>query len=276
MAHSPSTGLPGSAFTTRTRRELAEAAAATHEVNSANNNVSYKVLYLKLHGMAATTRAILAVSGVKWENIYPSDWVSEKPHTPLGVMPILYEIHRSSPSLPSTNPGLVLEIPESEAIERYLARKFGLLGQDEWEETAINVFYSSSNAIMSFYINKVLLAFPDIKQRELEKFLTKDLPVWISQHEKWLAKNGNNGHYVGDQLSLADIRSVICLERFMAIPECNPQTNSERNMFSLATPGLFKLKQVLDSRPGYAAWISSEEFNTITASTKQRLSVLSG
>ena len=120
------------------------------------------------------------------------DWSLEKHQVPLGVMPVLYETHRST--------GLTLEIPESEAIERYLARKFHLLGNDPWEETSINVFYCSSNAIMSLFVNKVLLAFPDTKTRELEKFVNKDVPVWIAQHEKWLAKNGSNGFYVGDQV----------------------------------------------------------------------------
>lgn len=130
-------------------------------------------------------------------------------------MPVLYEIHHRRPQQQSVGEGtgsnpesgskatseLVLEIPESEAIERYLARKFGLLGRDAWEETAINTFYCSSNAVMSLYVNKVLLAFPDSKERELEKFVTKQVPQWIVQHEKWLARNGSNGFYVGDQVN---------------------------------------------------------------------------
>ncbi|KAG0333913.1 hypothetical protein BG000_008788 [Podila horticola] len=217
-----------STFTTRTNPALAAAAAAT------SSNSKYRILYLKLHGMAATARAILAISGVEWE----TDWATEKKQVPMGVMPVLYEVHQGS--------GLTLEIPESEAIERYLARKFSLLGQDLWEETAINVFYSSSNAVMANYVNKVLLAFPDTKVRELEKFVAKEVPAWIVQHEKWLGKNGLNGHYVGDQLSIADIRSVICLDR------------------------------TLEQNERYWAWIHSDEFEAINVSTRQRLAVLSG
>ncbi|KAK3824805.1 MAG: hypothetical protein J3Q66DRAFT_96426 [Benniella sp.] len=283
-------GWPGAAFTTRTRPELAIAAAAPsgrvlgEERDGAEPNVTYKVLYPKLHGMAATTRILLALGGVRWESIYPSEWGSaEKEKVPFGVMPVLYEIHHrgrqhsvNEGSGPNPESGseatseLVLEIPESEAIERYLARKFGLLGHDAWEETAINAFYSSSNAVMSHYVNKVLLAFPDTKERELEKFATKQVPQWIAQHEKWLARNGSNGFYVGDKLSLADIRSVICLDRFMTIPEC-------KDMFSpTLTPGLFMLKQNLESNPRYSAWMTSDDFEAITASTRQRLAVLSG
>ncbi|KAF9167513.1 Glutathione S-transferase S1 [Mortierella sp. AD010] len=224
------------------------------------SDVTYKILYLKLHGLAATTRIILAVAGVQWESIYPTDWNNEKQNVPLGVLPVLYEHHAST--------GLVLEIPESEVIERYLARKFGLLGRDAWEETTINVFYSSSNAVMSLYVNKVLLAFSDTKARELAKFVEKHVPAWIKQHEKWLMKN--DGYYVGDQLSLADIRSVVCLDRFLTIPEC-------KEMFSSSlTPGLFRLKRTLEANTRYSAWIASDEFEAINISTRQRLAVLSG
>ncbi|KAG0221111.1 hypothetical protein BGX31_010182 [Mortierella sp. GBA43] len=279
-------GWPGSAFTTRTRSDLALAASATTgQVSSTRDehDVTYKVLYPKLHGMAATTRILLALGGVRWESVFPTDWSpSEKEKVPFGVMPVLYEIHhrlrpsgeegaeQNPVSRSETGPELVLEIPESEAIERYLARKFGLLGCDAWEETAVNAFYCSSNAVMSLYVNKVLLAFPDTKECELAKFATKNIPPWIAQHEKWLAKNGSNGFYVGDQLSLADVRSVICLDRFMTIPEC-------KDMFSpTLTPGLFKLKQNLESNPRYSAWMASDDFDAITVSTRQRLAVLSG
>ncbi|KAG0045034.1 hypothetical protein BGZ83_009722 [Gryganskiella cystojenkinii] len=243
-------------FTTRTNPDLAAAAVA------ATSDIKYKILYLKLHGMAATTRAMLAIGGVEWESVFPTDWAEEKKSVPMGVMPVLYEIHQES--------GLTLEIPESEVIERYLARKFSLLGQDHWEETAINVFYSSSNAVMANYVNKVLLAFPDTKSRELAKFVAREIPPWIEQHEKWLTRNGLNGHYVGDRLSIADIRSVIGLDRYMTLPECKDLFSEEK------TPGLFRLKSTLEKNQRYRDWIHSKEFEEITVSTRQRLAVLSG
>ncbi|KAF9425386.1 hypothetical protein BGZ94_007578, partial [Podila epigama] len=175
-----------STFSTKSTQALVSAAHST------TGPIRYEILYLKLHGMAATTRAILAIANVQWKSIYAKDWANvEKKLAPMGVMPILYEIHEDS--------NVILEIPESEAIERYLARKFNLFGSDLWEETAINVFYTSSNAVMSIYINKVLLAFPDTKARELAKFVQKDIPAWIEHHEKWLTRNGSNGHYVGNE-----------------------------------------------------------------------------
>ncbi|KAG0201331.1 hypothetical protein BGX33_010368 [Mortierella sp. NVP41] len=259
--------LPPSTFTSTSCPQLAFIAAAKHDVQGTGegegeNQVVYKILYFKLHGMAATSRIMLALSGARWESIYPQDWNTEKTQVPLGLMPVLYETH------PSTS--LTLEIPESEAIERYLARKFGFWGQDAWEETAIHVFYCSSKSVLSLYVNKVLLALPDIKTRELEKFVQRDVPTWIAQHEKWLARSSTPGFYVGDQLSIADIHSVVCLDRFLTIPECKPLFSPEK------TPNLFRLRHNLETYPRYTAWMTSPEFEAINISTRQRLAVLKG
>ncbi|KAF9904745.1 hypothetical protein EC991_002382 [Linnemannia zychae] len=270
--------IPPSTFTSISRPELALAAAVTQsevqdqgQGQGAKEEVVYKILYFKLHGMAATSRIMLALSGARWESIYPQDWTNEKTQTPFALMPILYESH-PSPSLSKTGQQqeLILEIPESEAIERYLARKFGFWGQDAWEETAIHVFYCSSKSVLSLYVNKVLLAFPDTKARELVKFVEKEVPAWIAQHEKWLGKSQTPGFYVGNQLSIADIHSVVCLDRFLTIPECKDLFSPEK------TPNLFRLKRNLETYPRYTTWITSPEFEAINISTRQRLAVLKG
>ena len=53
-------------FTTRTNIALAAAATAT------TSEIKYQILYLKLHGMAAMTRVMLAIGGVEWESTYPT------------------------------------------------------------------------------------------------------------------------------------------------------------------------------------------------------------
>ncbi|KAG0070923.1 hypothetical protein BGZ89_012074 [Linnemannia elongata] len=261
-----SSSIPVSTFTSVSSPTLAAAATAPlqeqDQHHEASKDVVYKILYFKLHGMAATTRIMLALSGALWESIYPQDWANEKHETPFGLMPILYETHLSS--------YLTLEVPESEAIERYLARKFGFWGRDAWEETAIHVFYCSSKSVLSLYVNKVLLAFPDTKSRELAKFVEKEVPGWIVQHEKWLGRSKTPGFYVGNQLSIADIHSVVCLDRFLTIPECKELFSPEK------TPNLFKLKHNLESYPRYTAWMTSPEFEAINISTRQRLAVLKG
>ncbi|KAF9922209.1 hypothetical protein FBU30_007710 [Linnemannia zychae] len=279
QAPTTTSSLPPSTFTSVSRPELAHAAAAVsfqysqkkeQDQEQDNDIVEHKILYFKLHGMAATSRIMLALSGARWESIYPQDWPIEKHQTPFGVMPILYETHISKTPNTNNDKRLTLEIPESEAIERYLAQKFGFWGRDAWEETAIHVFYCSSKSVLSLYVNKVLLAFPDTKARELAKFVEKEVPAWIAQHEKWLGKSQTPGFYVGSQLSIADIHSVVCLDRFLTIPECKDLLSPEK------TPNLFRLKRNLESYPRYTAWMTSPEFEAINISTRQRLAVLKG
>ncbi|KAF9974516.1 hypothetical protein BGZ73_002074 [Actinomortierella ambigua] len=270
--------------------------------------VRFQLLYLKVHGLAATSRAILAISGLPWESIYPSDWANtEKAQTPFGTMPVLYETHTttittsvdtsrptattttstsatstaaaagegsessSSCSPRTTTRTTTVQIPESEVIEQYLARKFGLLGQDPWEEVAVLSFYASTKNVMQMYVSKVLTGHlgSEAKAQELRWFVDQDLPAWIALHERWLAENGTNGHYVGDQLSLADIRTAVSVERYMMIPEARDLFSAEK------TPGLWAVKQTLDSHERYAAWRASDEYAAIDAWSKHRQTVLS-
>ncbi|KAF9167121.1 hypothetical protein DFQ26_005733 [Actinomortierella ambigua] len=252
--------------------------------------VRFQLLYLKVHGLAATARAILAISGLPWESIYPSDWANvEKAQTPFGTMPVLYETHTTTTTRPAaaasaatTTRSTTLQIPESEVIEQYLGRKFGLVGQDPWEEVAILSFYASTKNVMQTYVSKVLMSnhtsgggggAAEVKALELRWFVERDLPAWITLHERWLAENGTNGHYVGDQvglrLSLADVRTAVSVERYMMIPEA-------QDLFSAdLTPGLWAVKQKLDSHERYAAWKASEEYAAIDAWSKHRQTVLS-
>ncbi|KAG0244334.1 hypothetical protein BGW41_008098 [Actinomortierella wolfii] len=278
--------LPPSTFSPRSTPDLAQACGKTFRGCSESQSskedfkveVRFQLLYLKVHGLAATARAILAISGMPWESIYPSDWANvEKAETPFGTIPVLYETHtttttktESSAEPSSTTRTTTLQIPESEVIEQYLARKFGLLGNDPWEEVAIQSFYASTKNVMHTYVSKVLTGNlgGEAKAKELEIFVQRDLPAWITLHERWLADNGTNGHYVGDQLSLADIRTAVSVERYMMIPEAHDLFSAEK------TPGLWAVKQQLESQEQYAAWKASEEYAAIDAWSKHRQTVL--
>lgn len=55
--------------------------------------------------------------------------------SPFGVFPVLHI---------KTADGREIRLSESIVIEHYLAKQFGLLGENEWEELQIKTFHSSS------------------------------------------------------------------------------------------------------------------------------------
>ncbi|KAG0291273.1 hypothetical protein BGZ97_005941, partial [Linnemannia gamsii] len=102
------------------------AQAAAFNALATKRDSTFEVKYFDIHGLAHITRLLLAISGQKFKSTNPADWAAEKPLAPFGHMPLLIET--------SADGKTTLQIAESDAIERYLARKLGLLGSDAFEE----------------------------------------------------------------------------------------------------------------------------------------------
>uniref|UniRef100_A0A914DV08 glutathione transferase n=1 Tax=Acrobeloides nanus TaxID=290746 RepID=A0A914DV08_9BILA len=85
-----------------------------------------KLTYFAARGWAEASRMILHYSGVPFEDkrVTMEEWPSFKASTPFGKMPVL-EYNGQT-------------LPESQAIARFLARKYGLAGKDDWEQAQVD------------------------------------------------------------------------------------------------------------------------------------------
>ncbi|KAF9923614.1 hypothetical protein FBU30_006364 [Linnemannia zychae] len=159
---------------------------------------TFIVKYMNLMGRAGIIRVLLHLSGQEYTNEFITlDSVSEnRTLYPFGHVPILIE------TLPD---GSVFELAETLAIEQYLAEKFGLMGSTP-QEVAL---YRS--VALNIYLELYTPCFAGPKPIQeviadpTSDFMTKTLPQLKSIHERWLNKNGNNGHYFGDKLSYPDL-----------------------------------------------------------------------
>ncbi|KAG0076863.1 hypothetical protein BGZ92_002215, partial [Podila epicladia] len=147
----------------------------------------------------------------------------------------------------------VIEIAEGDAIARYLARKFGYMGTNAFEETVINQFVSSTNSVAN-------LAKAEVKS----KLLTDTIQPWMRNHEQHLADNGSNGHYLGSALSLADIVTAVQIGMINGLFGADTITE-EKN------PALVKVQTNVLSTPSYVAWTQTDSFKTLAAANKERL-----
>ncbi|KAG0370316.1 hypothetical protein BC939DRAFT_449196 [Gamsiella multidivaricata] len=243
---SPSNVLP--TVTKASTDALAEAAKST--------NSTFQLLYFPLHGRGELIRDILAYSGAKWEEL-PVDWPVQKPQTPFRVVPIVYE-HTSS--------GTILELAESNAIERYLALKFNLLGSNIWEEHLVNRYYYSTDVLYQGFVPRVAAAKPEVRAEEAKKFYEEVLSKWITIHEEHLRQNGDNGHYVGHRVTLADLKTVSVINRILLlVPK-----GVEAPLSAELTPSLWKVKQNAESHPSLAAWKQSQRSQELDSNTKAR------
>ncbi|KAI8577394.1 hypothetical protein K450DRAFT_252230 [Umbelopsis ramanniana AG] len=162
---------------------------------------NYEIFYFELHGLALTTRALLSIGGFEWNNRFPKNWKEEeKATTPLGKLPVLTETRAD---------GSKFVLAESNAINRYIARKAGLYGSSEDETALIDQFYESWTEIIAKGLPVMRL-----KGSEPEKY-TEQLAIYhetvvgpiLAKHEEALQKNGT-GYYVGSKLSLVDVHAT--------------------------------------------------------------------
>ncbi|KAF9929368.1 hypothetical protein FBU30_001634 [Linnemannia zychae] len=217
---------------------------------------TFQLLYFPIHGRGELIRNLLAFSGARWEEL-AVDWPAQKPKTPFQVAPIVYE---------HTTSGTILELAESNAIERYLARKFNLFGSNIWEENLVNQYYHSTEGLIQAFALRVVGATPNARVDEANRFYTEVLTKFVEIHEVHLKENGDNGHYVGDRVTLADLKVAQTLDRILLLVPKGVQVPLSAEL----TPSLWKVKETVESNPSYAAWKKSTRVQELDANTKAR------
>jgi glutathione S-transferase len=214
--------------------------------------VSYKFIYFNLHGKGHATRNILTLVDAKWEDFAPEKWPELKPNAPFGVLPILFETNEL---------GGTLEIAETFMVERHLAKKHDLLGSNEWETHLIEALHANTDDVSNSFTK--VITTPDQDRHELaNKYYGSSLKNWIIAHERYLAQNGSNGHYVGDKFSLADIKTATFLERLLLNFRLGQIPISAEE-----TPNIWKLWTTYQAHPIIAKWQKSERFEELNHST---------
>ncbi|KAG0264927.1 hypothetical protein BG011_005849 [Mortierella polycephala] len=238
-------------------------ARATLNESIYRQDSTFKLSYFKFHGLAGSARLILATSGAKWESIFPEaglyyhpclDWANvEKKDTLFGCLPVLYE---------TTSAGQKIEVPETDAIEHYLAKKFKLYGDDDFDEIKVRAFANSVQSLMTFLLLRVLtVSDTEYKAKMMERFQTETLPPFIGIHERHLEANGRNGHYVGNKLSLADIKLAVALELVVS-------ATGDKFVSKEATPALWAVWETVNAIPSYVEWKKTESFAELEEGSK--------
>lgn len=178
---------------------------------------------------------LFKIGGRKFEDvrIKHEDWPQVKPTTPQGSLPFL-EVD-----------GVV--IVQSNAINRYLARKFGLAGRSTLEEAQADmvvdtILDAGKDAV------KVMMATPETKA-EAQAECSISCDAVLAKVEDLLVKNnGGDGYFVGGSLTWADIAVYNIIEF------CNAHTGEEEDTWS-KFPKLNALKARIEAEPKIATYL---------------------
>ncbi|KAF9280098.1 Glutathione S-transferase S1 [Mortierella alpina] len=221
-------------------------------LGSAVKDLEFEVTYFQISCVAATPRYILTYGQANWKNHHPKDFFgpdsTEKYEVAFGCLPSL-KVKAAE------GEGEIL-LAEAFNIDLYLAKKFGLLGENEYEEATIRAFYSQIHFLRERSLMRMTWTFPDKRKESWETFVKTTLPDFIRKHEQHLERNGSNGHYFGDKLSLADIHLMSVIDHFLELPRGEELID----MFKASTLLWKVIENAREENTLIAAWRDSDEF----------------
>ncbi|KAF9426642.1 hypothetical protein BGZ94_006234 [Podila epigama] len=224
-------------------------------------NATFTLYYWGIPSAGATARDLLSYGRVSWKNhvVDFNAWAAGEFKTPFRALPIL--------KIRSVK-GHEVTLAETIVVDQFLAKRFNLLGDNEWEEYQIKAFYSNIHYLRERSFQNVSWTHADKRKVGLEKFLTKTLPAFIEDHEFHLKNNGSNGHYIGNRLSLADIHLANIIDHFAALPSGEVTTA----MFKKSTP-LWRVKEEVEKDLSIRNWRDLEEYRAFAKSMVEVYSV---
>ncbi|VBB26289.1 unnamed protein product [Acanthocheilonema viteae] len=193
---------------------------------------SFKLTYFNGRGRAEVTRLLFAQANVSYEDIRISkaEWPALKPKTPYGHVPIL------------NVSGKILA--ESHAIERYLARKFDLLGTNEWEAAKIDEIICNLEDVW-VKMQPWLHEEKGTKKSEMFETLVKEtITPFMQRYEQFLL-NSHSPYFVGNKMSLADLAVFHILYYFQEMTSNYPKLNE----FVVKIGQMPRIKAWVNKRP---------------------------
>ncbi|XP_065201773.1 glutathione S-transferase isoform X2 [Planococcus citri] len=164
---------------------------------SATNMTTYKLTYFPVKALGEPIRFLLSYGGVDFidDRFDRNDWPKIKKETPFGQVPVL-EVNGK-------------KVCQSTAISRYLAKQFGLVGKDDWENLEIDSTVDTIHDVRAKIAAHHYEDNAETKAKKLEA--AKELvPFYIERLDEQVKKNG--GYFVGGKLTWADIFFVALLD----------------------------------------------------------------
>ena len=194
---------------------------------------TYKLTYFNSRGTAEPSRFVFAQAGVKYEDVrvdHGEQWKELKPNTPFGVLPLLEEDGK--------------QLGGSTIIARYLGEKFGLAGENAFENALLaNVVDAAMDLLQELGI-AWFEKDEDRKQKAVKKLKEESIPTKLKLFDSRVAGN-ENGLLTGKP-TWADFFLYMTLDFVMM---------TAGNEVLKDYPGLTKLRASVEALPNIAKWI---------------------
>eukprot|EP00922_Rhytidocystis_sp_ex-Travisia-forbesii_P064227 GHVS01095472.1.p1 GENE.GHVS01095472.1~~GHVS01095472.1.p1 ORF type:complete len:230 (+),score=20.70 GHVS01095472.1:105-794(+) len=161
----------------------------------------HRLTYFNIKNVAEPIRLAFYIGGIDFEDlrVTKDEWTAMKPTTPLGQLPLL--------QLPNSQD----KICQSLAILTYAGMKAGLYPSDPLQAMKCSEVLYAMDQVKGF-VSKSVHEPDAAKKKEMRVTLAKEtLPFNFECFNKLAKRNGSNGHFVGNQLTIADLHVFVLM-----------------------------------------------------------------
>lgn len=211
--------------------------------------VHCKLTYFDVRGLGEVSRQLFHLAGVPFEDVRiprndETAWKEFKKYTPFGQMPVL-NIHDSETQKE-------IEIPQSSAIGRYLAKNFGYAGETDEEEAWVDAVVDQ---FKDFLVSQKQLTMairteksPEQIEQIIETVVNPAKKTYFGVLKK-LLKNNPSGYLVGNSLTWADLQVADNLTTLKGLKLYVPSEEPILSKFHEQIMKTPKLKDYFMNRP---------------------------
>lgn len=196
-----------------------------------------KIVYADFRGRAEKSRLILHAAGQQFEDYrFPADkFDEEKEKSPNKKLPYL-EVDGN-------------KIPQSQAMDRFLAREFNMMGATNFENFLIECVHDECSDMYSELI-KLYFEKDETKKAELKTaLLGEKIPAFLKVMDMYITKNNKKGHVFGDKLTLADIAVFDIMDNLVQFDSgCMAKCPKVKEVYDTVA-AVDNLKSYLSTRP---------------------------
>ncbi|KAL1139557.1 hypothetical protein AAG570_006540 [Ranatra chinensis] len=155
---------------------------------------TYKLTYFPVKALAEPIRFVLSYMGQEFEDyrFEREQWPSIKPSMPFGKVPVL-EIDG-------------VKLHQSTALTRYLGKKAGLGGKNDWEDLQIDIAVETLHDFRAAVGNYFYDADETSKEKKKEPLMSETVPYYLKKFDELVKENG--GYLANGALSWGDLYFV--------------------------------------------------------------------
>jgi len=176
-------------------------------------------------------------------SVEDADWDDHKKTIEFPFPNLPYLIDASGPN--------EVRLTQSNAIMRYLGRRFNLYGDSESDRAAIDVLQDEAYDFRNQIIETTYVETAEYPET-LAKFTTTAIPRYVDRFEQYLHSTGTNSHFGGTRISLVDF---ILYELIWQTSVMVPDSITENNR-----PNLFAFIESFVNIPQIAAYMSQSTY----------------